>query len=110
MKIGKNCYIFTFLNYAHINKEFAEGNKNKRKETINRLGSNQAIINKNISISYHKWLLPLRNNVEKFNAELARLEPPKIGLDYRKSEALTSLNLRWLGVGTIQYFLSAICR
>ena len=93
IELTKDNFIFC----AHANKEFAEGDKNKRKETINKLGSNQTIIHKNISISYHKWLLPLRNNVEKFNAELARLEPFKVGLDYRKSEALTSLNLRWLG-------------
>ena len=93
IELTKDNFIFC----AHANKEFAEGDKNKRKETINRLGSNQTIIHKNISISYHEWLLPLFENVEKFNAELAKLEPINIGLDYRKSEALTSLNLRWLG-------------
>jgi len=92
IELTKDNFIFS----AYALKEFVEGDKNKRKETINKLGSNQTIINKNLSISYHKWLLPLFENVEKFNAELARLEPTNLGLYYRKSEALTSLNLRWL--------------
>ena len=64
--------------------------------TFQKLGSNQRIIGKNISISYHNWLIPLRNNVEKFNAEIARFEPTYFGENKRKNEALTSLNLRWL--------------
>ena len=77
--------------------EFDKGDKETRNNIINRLGSNQAIIDKNISISFHNWLIPLRNNVEKFNAEMARFEPAYFGENKRKSEALTSLNLRWLG-------------
>ncbi|MDD3285170.1 MAG: recombinase family protein [Patescibacteria group bacterium] len=83
---------------AHALKEFEKGNPKNKKELFVSLGSNRMIIDKKLSISYHNWLLPIRNNVEKFNAELARLESPKSGEDYRKSEVLTSLNLRWLGV------------
>ncbi len=38
----------------------------------------------------------IKNNLEKFNARMARLEPPYLSKYKRKNEALTSLNLRWL--------------
>ena len=86
-----------FIFCAQARKEFDKGDKETRNTIIKKLGSNQTIISKNISISYHNWLIPLRNNIEKLNAELARLEPQKLGEYQRKNEALTSLNLRWLG-------------
>ena len=85
-----------FIFCAQARKEFDKGDKETRNTIIKKLGSNQTIIGKNISISYHNWLIPLRNNIEKFNAELARLESTELGKNYRKSEALTSLSLRWL--------------
>lgn len=87
-----------FIFCARARKEFDKGGKETRNNIIKKLGSKQAIIGKNISISYHNWLIPLRNNVEKFNAEITRFEPTYFGEDKRKNEALTSLNLRWLGV------------
>ena len=87
-----------FIFCAQARKEFDKGDKETRNNIIKKLGSNQTIIGKNISISYHNWLIPLRNNVEKFNAEIARFEPTYFGENKRKNEALTSLNLRWLGV------------
>ena len=85
-----------FIFCAQARKEFDKGDKETRNNIIKKLGSNQRIIGKNISISYHNWLIPLRNNVEKFNAEIARFEPTYFSENKRKSEALTSLNLRWL--------------
>ena len=86
-----------FIFCAQALKEFDKGDKKTRNSIIRKLGSNQTIIDKNISISYHKWLIPLRNNIEKFNTELAGLEPRYFGEYQRKNEALTSLSLRWLG-------------
>ena len=86
-----------FIFCAQARKEFDKGDKETRNNIIKKLGSNQAIIGKNISISYHNWLIPLRNSVEKFNAEMTRFEPIYFGENKRKNEALTSLNLRWLG-------------
>jgi len=85
-----------FIFCAQARKEFDKGDKETRNGIIKKLGSNQAIIGKNINISYHNWLIPLKNNIEKFNTELTRLEPPELGEYQRKNEALTSLNLRWL--------------
>ncbi len=85
-----------FIFCAQARKEFDKGDKETRNSIIKKLGSNQAIIGKNISISYHNWLIPLKNNIEKFNAEMARFEPTYFGENKRKNEALTSLNLRWL--------------
>ncbi|MFA6417273.1 MAG: recombinase family protein [Patescibacteria group bacterium] len=85
-----------FIFCAQARKEFEKGDKETKNSIIKKLGSNQEIIAKNISISYYKWLIPLINNVEKFNSELARLEPSKLGENKRKNEALTSLNLCWL--------------
>ena len=86
-----------FIFCAQARKEFDKGDKETRNTIIRKLGSNQAIIGKNISISYHNWLIPLKNNIEKFNAEMARFEPTYFGEYQRKNEALTSLSLRWLG-------------
>jgi hypothetical protein len=87
-----------FIFCAQARKEFGKGDKVTRNNIIKKLGSNQRIIGKNISISYHNWLIPLRINVEKFNAEIARFEPTYFGENKRKNEALTSLNLRWLRI------------
>ena len=92
LELTKNSFIFC----AHAKKEFEKGDKHTKKKILTELGSNRAIINKNLNISYYEWLIPIRNNAQKFNAELARLEPPKFGEYQRKNEALTSLNLRWL--------------
>ena len=86
-----------FIFCARARKEFDKGGKETRNNIIKKLDSNQAIIGKNISISYHNWLIPLRNNVEKFNAEITRFESTYFGENKRKNEASTSLNLRWLG-------------
>jgi hypothetical protein len=85
-----------FIFCAQARKEFDKGDKKTRNTIIRKLGSNQAIIDKNISISYHNWLIPLKNNLEKFNAEMNRFEPTYFSEHQRKNEALTSLSLRWL--------------
>jgi hypothetical protein len=62
------------LRYALKEFEKAVG---KQKELVVSLGSNRTIIDKNLHF-FIIWLLPIRNNVEKFNAELTRLEPQKL--------------------------------
>ncbi|HQC50137.1 MAG TPA: hypothetical protein PLN57_03440, partial [bacterium] len=68
-----------------------------KKEILTDLGSNQQINDKKVHIYLFKWLLPIYENVEIYNAKLARLEPAKIGLDYTKNRALNELRLSWLG-------------
>jgi len=56
----------------------------------------QRILDEKVLISVHKWLQPLHESVGKFNAEIARFEPAKQGLNYNKNEALNVLRLAWL--------------
>ena len=85
---------FIFATYGK--KKFIEGDKMTKKEILADLGSNREIKDKKVRICLHKWLLPIYENAEIYNAKLARLEPEKFGLDYRKSDALASLRLSWL--------------
>ena len=85
---------FIFATYGK--KKFIEGDKTIKKEILADLGSNREIKDKKVRIYLHKWLLPIYENAEIYNAKLARLEPEKFGLDYRKSDALASLRLSWL--------------
>ena len=83
----------TFEFCVHGLKDFIEGDKNTKRETLADLGSNRTIQDKKVLISVHKWLLPLYEHAESLNAQLARLEPTKEGYIDRKSDAFASLNL-----------------
>ena len=85
---------FIFATYGK--KKFVEGDKTTKKEILADLGSNREIKDKKVHIYLHKWLLPIYDNAEIYNAKLTRLEPEKFGLDYRKSDVLASLRLSWL--------------
>ena len=93
IELTKEKFIFS----AYAKKKFIEGNKLVKNEILAGLGSNREINDKKVHICLFKWLLPIYENAEIYNAKLARLEPEKIGLDYRKSDALASLRLSWLG-------------
>jgi len=92
IELTKEKFIFS----AYAKKKFIEGNKLVKNEILADLGSNREINDKKVHICLFKWLLPIYENAEIYNAKLARLEPDKIGLDYRKSDALASLRLSWL--------------
>jgi site-specific DNA recombinase len=92
LKLTKETFIFC----AYALKQFNEGNKTTKKEVLSNLGSNRVIEDKKVLISVNKWLLPIYNQAENYNAKLARLEPTKHPLNKRKNDALTSLRLSWL--------------
>lgn len=92
IELTKDKFIFS----AYAKKKFIKGDKLTKKEILTDLGSNQQINDKKVHIYLFKWLLPIYENVEIYNAKLARLEPTKIGLDYTKNRALNELRLSWL--------------
>ncbi|NCN25543.1 recombinase family protein [Candidatus Falkowbacteria bacterium] len=92
IELVKEKFVFSAYGY----KNFIEGDKTKKKEILVDLGSNRKINDKKVLISVHKWLLPIYENAEIYNAQMARLEPLKFPLSKRKNEALTSLRLSWL--------------
>ena len=85
---------FSFCLYAY--NDYLAGDKSNQRELTAKLGSNRHIYDKKVLIELHSWLQPLYNNVNSFNANLARLEPEKCGYDYTKNEALNTLRLAWL--------------
>ena len=91
IELTKEKFVFCF----HALENFNNGNHTIKKEVLADLGSNREIQGKKVLISPHKWLLPIYNNAETHNEKLARLEPDIYGYDYRKSDALASLNLSW---------------
>ena len=93
IELTKEKFIFS----AYALKNFIEGDKTKKKEILVDLGSNRKINDKKVLIQVNKWLLPIYENAEIHNIKMARLEPLNFPLDKRKNEALTSLNLSWLG-------------
>lgn len=93
IKLTKEAFIFS----AHALKEFKTGEKEGKREIVAKLGSHHAIISKKPSISIYKWLLPIYNSVEKFNAEMAGFAPTETPINTTQKEAFASLRLRWHG-------------
>lgn len=87
---------FRFATYAL--KEFKTGDKNAKREVLAKLGSNHTIIDKKLSISINKWLIPILNRANEFNAKLARLEPTESPVFTTQKEAFASLRLSWHGM------------
>ncbi|MFH1292235.1 MAG: zinc ribbon domain-containing protein [bacterium] len=93
IELTKEKFIFS----AYALKKFKDGDKTKKKQVLNNLGSNRVIEDKKVLITVNNWLLPIYDNAQKLNAKMRGLEPLNFGLTKRKNEALTSLNLSWLG-------------
>jgi site-specific DNA recombinase len=94
IELAKECFIFS----NHALKEFKNGGKEAKREILAKLGSNHTILSKKPNIFVHKWLLPIYNSAEKFNAEITRLEPTETLINTTQKEAFASLCLRWHGV------------
>ncbi len=91
IELAKEKFVFCF----HALENFNKGDHTIKKEVLADLGSNREILDKKVLITPEKWLLPIYNNAKMHNEKLARLEPEIYGYDYRKSDALASLNLSW---------------
>lgn len=94
IELTKEAFIFS----AHALKEFEIGEKEAKREVMAKLGSNHVILSKKPSVSIYKWLLPIHESVEIFNAEMARLEPTETLINTTQKEAFASLRLRWHGM------------
>ncbi len=92
IELTKEKFIFS----AYARKRFNEGDDRTKRGILTDLGSNRTIVDKKVLISVHKWLLPIFENAESFNAKLARLEPVNFGLNKNKDEAINMLRLSWL--------------
>lgn len=92
-KIELSKKTFTFSAYAF--RDYLQSDKNGKRGMLAELGSNRQIHDKKVLISLYNWIKPLYDNVDLFNANLARLEPEKFGYDYTKNEALNTLRLAW---------------
>lgn len=86
---------FNFATYAR--SAFINGNMQIKKEILMSLGQNPTILDGKILIKANEWLIPIENDYPKLKAEYERLEPHRNRLDKRKTEALASIRLRWLG-------------
>ena len=93
IELTKEKFIFS----AYAKTKFIKGGDTEKREILADLGYNHEINDKKVLISVYNWLMPIFESAEIHNAKLEGLEPLNIGSDYRKSEALTSLNLSWLG-------------
>lgn len=93
LELIKEKFIFS----AYAFRDYLEADKAGKREIVFNLGQNRNIINKNIAITPHKWLIPLYDNVAVFNAELAKLEPALSLANTTQKEAFASLRSRWLG-------------
>ena len=67
-----------------------------QRNVVEKLGSNQQILNNKVLISVKDWLLPLYNHMESLNAEMARFEPTILGSVEIKNEAFLKLRSSWL--------------
>ncbi|OGF25116.1 hypothetical protein A2303_02060 [Candidatus Falkowbacteria bacterium RIFOXYB2_FULL_47_14] len=93
IELTKENFVFS----AYALKEFETGGKEGKREVLAKLGSNHEIIDRNPCISIYKWLLPIYESMESYNAEMARLEPKETPINTTQKEAYASLRLRWHG-------------
>ena len=59
------------------------------------LSQNAIIKGKKLIIEPNEWFQPIKNNYPVLEAEYLRLEPTKLPLNERKTEALASVRARW---------------
>lgn len=85
---------FDFVAYAL--QAFVSGDAQTKKEIILALSSNQTIKDGKLLVSANKWLQPIGNNYPALKEEYLALEPLETVLNKAKTEALTSVRLRWL--------------
>ena len=93
IELTKEKFIFS----AYAFRDYLEADKAGKREIVFSLGQNRQIINKNLTITPHNWLMPLYDNVELFNTELAKLEPALSLVNTTQNPGLASLRSRWLG-------------
>ncbi|HJN62434.1 MAG TPA: hypothetical protein QGH92_02510 [Candidatus Parcubacteria bacterium] len=86
---------FNFATYAR--KAFITGGLELKKEILMALGKNPIIKGKKLYIEPNEWLQPIAEGYPALEEEYLRLEPTKIPLNKAKTEALTSVRLRWQG-------------
>ncbi len=94
IKLTKESFEFS----AHALKDFEIGGIEAKREVLAKLGSHHTITDKNANVSVYKWLLPIYEQAESFNAKLARLEPAKSPIFATQKEAFASLRLSWHGM------------
>ncbi len=79
-------------------KDFDKSDKKGKRVILKDLGSNQKIIDKKVMITMRKSLLPIYENANRCNAEIARLEPALALVNKRQNDPFGSLRPIWLGV------------
>lgn len=85
---------FNFATYAR--KAFITGGLELKREILMSLGKSLIITNKKLYIEPNEWLQPIKNGYPVLEKEYLRLEPMKLPLNERKTEAITSVRSRWL--------------
>ena len=85
---------FEFATYAR--KAFITGGLELKREILMTLGENLIIKNKKLYIEPNEWLQPIKNCYPALEKEYLRLEPIKLPLNKRKTEAIASVRSRWL--------------
>ncbi len=84
---------FNFATYAR--KAFITGGLELKKEILMALGQNPIIKGEKLVIEPNEWFVPIGNSYPALEEEYLRLEPTKLPLNERKTEALASVRARW---------------
>ena len=84
---------FHFATYAR--KAFVSGSLDQKQEILTALGWNFSINGKKLSISTHKWFVPIENNYPELEREYKRLELDKTLTNTERNAAFATLRLRW---------------
>ncbi len=86
---------FNFALYAR--KAFIVGTLEAKREILKGLGENPILKDGKLNVPAYEWLVPIGNDYPALEAEYQRLEPWKMPIDTRRTEALTSIRTRWRG-------------
>ena len=89
---------FSFATYARKAFITAKGKTGLelKKEILMALGKTPIIKDEKLFIEPNEWFVPIKNEYPALQAEYLRLEPAEMLINKAKTEALASVNARWL--------------
>lgn len=89
---------FNFATYARNAFITAKGKEGleRKKEILLALGKTPIIQDERLFIEANEWFVPIGNDYPALEAEYLGLEPNKMPTNEAKTEALASINARWL--------------
>ncbi len=89
---------FNFATYARNAFITAKGKEGleRKKEILLALGKTPIIKDEKLFIEPNEWFVPIKNDYPALQAEYLRLEQSKTLMNEAKTEALASINARWL--------------